>query len=107
MKSSEKPAWNVNYLAEAERQFLRLDRQVQARVGRKIEGLEKEPLPSGAKRIQGTKDPLYRIRVGDWRIIYHLNHDQKIIDIVRIRHRGDDPYKGLGNWRFVSYPPLP
>lgn len=58
------------------------------RVLARIEGLAAEPRPSAAKKLQGSQH-LWRIRVGDWRVVYAVNDRQRVVDIVRIRHRRD------------------
>jgi mRNA interferase RelE/StbE len=50
-----------------------------------VEQLAIEPLPNGAKKLQGS-DYIYRIRVGDYRIVYELDAAGRIT-IVRVRHR--------------------
>ena len=51
-----------------------------------IEKLSTEPFPHGCKKLKGEKN-LWRIRVGDYRIIYSVFSDILLIDIIRIRHR--------------------
>lgn len=51
-----------------------------------IEKLSFNPFPNGCKKLKGEKN-LWRIRVGDYRIIYSVYTDTLIIDIIRIRHR--------------------
>jgi mRNA interferase RelE/StbE len=48
--------------------------------------LQKEPLPQGAIKLSGTEN-LYRIRMGDYRIVYEINHKEKQVIIHYIRHR--------------------
>ena len=52
----------------------------------KIEKLKKEPLPNGNEKLAGNED-LYRIRSGDYRIIYQILKKQLIILVVKIGHR--------------------
>jgi mRNA interferase RelE/StbE len=54
----------------------------------RIEGLAAQPRPSGAKKLQGAQQ-LWRIRVGGYRVVYAVDDRQRIVDIVRIRHRRD------------------
>jgi len=53
--------------------------------------LANNPLPPGSKKLQ---DDLFRIRVGDYRIVYQIESDQIVIIIVRVRHRRE-VYRGL------------
>ncbi|NUN68248.1 MAG: type II toxin-antitoxin system RelE/ParE family toxin [Bacteroidetes bacterium] len=51
-----------------------------------VESLSQHPFPSGCKKLRGERH-LWRIRVGDYRIVYSVLSDQLIIEIIRIRHR--------------------
>ncbi len=58
------------------------------RVAAKIDSLSKQPRPSGCKKLQGADD-LWRVRVGDYRIIYVIDDTQSIVEIRVVRHRKD------------------
>jgi mRNA interferase RelE/StbE len=57
-----------------------------ARIASKIESLSADPRPSGCKKLRGYKD-LWRIRVGDYRVVYIIDDPRKIVSITRIAHR--------------------
>ena len=50
--------------------------------------LADEPLPHGSEKLSGS-ERTYRIRVGDYRIVYELLRDAKVVEIQRVRHRKD------------------
>ena len=52
-----------------------------------IDSLANNPRPIGVKKLKGSDEDLYRIRVGDYRIIYSIEDEIKIIDILKIGHR--------------------
>lgn len=54
--------------------------------------LEHNPRSSGVKKLKGP-DGLYRIRQGDYRIVYYINDHSKIVQIIAINHR-KDVYRG-------------
>jgi len=56
------------------------------RLVRKMEGLAATPRPSGCKNLRGFKD-LWRIRVGDYRIVYAIDDDDGTVSVTRIAHR--------------------
>ncbi len=58
------------------------------RIDKKILSLANDPYPHDAKKIKGMDD-LYRVRVGDYRILYLIENEKLVILIVRIRHRKD------------------
>jgi mRNA interferase RelE/StbE len=61
---------------------------VLARAMAKIEPLANSPRPVGCKKLKGHKDQ-WRIRVGDWRIVYIIDDTAKIVRVTRIAHRRD------------------
>ena len=50
--------------------------------------LRQEPLPHGSEKLTGS-DHTYRIRVGDYRVIYELLRERNTVEIQRVRHRKD------------------
>lgn len=69
----------------AAKEFKQLDRATQARIFQALERLQADPRPSGAKTLKG-EDGLLRLRVGDFRVIYHILEDQAVI-VLLIRDR--------------------
>lgn len=59
-----------------------------ARIVHVIEGLSGNPRPPGAKKLVGL-DHLFRVRVGDYRIVYQIQDDKLLVLVVRIGHRRD------------------
>ena len=52
-----------------------------------IHSLAKEPRPSGAKKLTGEE--LYRVRVGNYRVLYEIQDAKLIVMVVKVRHRKD------------------
>ena len=71
---------------KAQKEFLKLSPPHDSSVKKGIDGLEKNPRPQGVKKLAGTKDG-YRVRIGDYRILYTIDDKKKIVTIYRIRHR--------------------
>lgn len=69
---------------EAEADFVRLPATIQARVTHVLERLTAWPSVSGAKPLRGDLKGHYRIRTGDWRVIFHVENN---VIVVRIAHR--------------------
>ncbi|MCX7021694.1 MAG: type II toxin-antitoxin system RelE/ParE family toxin [bacterium] len=55
---------------------------------KKIEQLSPEPRPPGVRKLTDSADR-YRIRIGDYRVIYQVEDDRLLILIIRVRHRRD------------------
>ena len=64
----------------------RLDNALFARIDRKILVLAENPRPPGSKKLRGYKDQ-WRIRVGDWRVVYVIDDAAKRVSITRVAHR--------------------
>lgn len=65
------------------------------RIKQRIDSLAQNPYPSGIKKLEG-EDELYRLRVGDYRILYQVKGKILLVLIVGIGHRRDI-YRRLGN----------
>jgi mRNA interferase RelE/StbE len=78
----------VTFARSARRELEALDPPLVARVLARIEALAMEPRPAGAKKLQGAQR-LWRLRVGDYRVVYQIDDRQRVVDIVRVRHRRD------------------
>jgi mRNA interferase RelE/StbE len=79
-------AYTVIIENKAQKDFLKLSAPHDTAIQKNIDVLEKEPRPHGMKKLVGTKNG-YRIRVGDYRILYTIDDRQKIVTVYRIRHR--------------------
>jgi len=80
--------YRIEVTRAAERDLRALPENVLKRVDAKILSLAGNPRPDGVKKLAGA-DSLYRVRVGDYRIIYEIQDRAILIIIVRVRHRGD------------------
>ena len=82
------PEYAVVFARSARRELDKLPEPVVDRILPRIEGLIENPRPHGCRKIQGS-DNLWRIRVGDYRVIYSIDDRQRLVDIVTVRHRSD------------------
>ncbi len=80
--------WQINYRKSAVRTLARMPRSVAHRIRNRIEQLAQNPYApdNNVTKLQGREG--YRLRVGDWRIIYDLNGEQLIVVILEIGPRG-------------------
>ena len=58
------------------------------RIAKKIDSLAEQARPAGCKKLRGADD-LWRVRVGDYRIVYAVDDDAAVVEIRVIRHRKD------------------
>jgi mRNA interferase RelE/StbE len=68
------------------RQLRKLPRDALRRIQAATEALRDEPRPEGAAKLAGARD-LWRIRVGDFRVVYVIADDVLVVTVVRIGHR--------------------
>jgi mRNA interferase RelE/StbE len=71
----------------AQRALGRLPQSDQARIVEAIRGLAVEPRPRGAKKLRGRE--AWRIRSGDYRVIYEIDDERRRVLVVTIGHRRD------------------
>jgi mRNA interferase RelE/StbE len=70
----------------AEKDLKRLPPRTRSRVATALRGLGENPRPSGSRKLAGTKHD-WRIRVGDYRIVYEIADVIRVVRVQRIRHR--------------------
>ena len=70
----------------AERDLKKLSQAMFYRVIPQIKELSENPRPSGCRKITGSKND-WRIRIGDYRIIYEIDEKEKAVKVMRIKHR--------------------
>lgn len=83
----------IVFAPAALRQLRKLPEQDRKRIVREIESLDDDPRPPGAKKLQGA-DLLWRIRVGDYRVVYEIQDAKLMVLVLRIAHRKDVYRKG-------------
>jgi mRNA interferase RelE/StbE len=77
--------WRVVFVRSAEKELAKLSTNIQLRVGQAIRSLEDHPFPGQAKRLKGREE--FRIRVGDYRVLYTVEHKARVLTILAIGRR--------------------
>jgi mRNA interferase RelE/StbE len=80
--------YEIELSHKAAKQFHAFASELQRRLKTRIDSLATDPWPREAVKLQGTKD-VYRMRVGDYRIVYQVLEETETILIARIAHRRD------------------
>lgn len=80
--------YEIRLTKRVERQLAKLVPEVQLRLQIAIDALDENPRPDGVKKLKG-KDNQYRIRVGDYRIIYTIEDQILLIVVVQLGARSD------------------
>ncbi|MEM9091245.1 MAG: type II toxin-antitoxin system RelE/ParE family toxin [Cyanobacteria bacterium P01_F01_bin.53] len=81
-------SYRIEFTKRANKQFQALPAQIQKRIAPKIDALAQEPSPQGVVKLSG-EDNAYRIRVGDYRVVYNIEDDRLQILVFRVDHRRD------------------
>jgi len=81
-------SYRIEFSRSATKDLRRIDRQWIPRILTAIEDLAIEPLPDGSKKLTGSEHT-FRIRIGDYRVVYDIQGTDLIIHVVRVRHRRD------------------
>lgn len=85
--------YTVIFIKSAQRDVRRIPSAALNRIRNAINMLQEKPIPSGSKKVRGY-EVIYRVRVGQYRIVYEVAKAIRIITIIRIGHR-KDVYKKL------------
>ena len=79
-------AYTVQISNAADRNIRKLPRSVQGRIFNNLEALKTNPRPHGARKME-ARSGQYRIRVGDYRIIYEVHDDRLLVTVVKVGDR--------------------
>jgi mRNA interferase RelE/StbE len=80
--------YRIVFTKRAERDLESIPVRDQARLARRIDTLAANPRPAGAKKLTGADD-LYRLRSGDYRVVYSIEDDVITVTVIRMGHRRD------------------
>ena len=78
-------SWQIEISRDARKELEKLPGQIQARVVKAILALEENPFPHGCKKLKNRDS--FRIRIGDYRVLYFANTKLKQIAVGVIGHR--------------------
>ena len=81
-------AYRIEFKKSARKEILGLPRKMQRRVISAIKALADNPRPENVRKLKGSED-YYRLRVGDYRILYQIADQILTIFVIRVGHRGD------------------
>lgn len=81
-------AYQVEIAPAAKRQIKKLVKPIQELIIQRLEQLADNPRPPGVLKMEGEEN-LYRVRIGDYRIIYQIQDRVLLVVVVKVGHRGD------------------
>ena len=80
--------YGVTIARSARKELMRLAEPLASRIVDKIGALSSNPRPPGCRKLEGADD-LWRIRIGDYRVVYSVDYAHRVVDVSAIRHRSD------------------
>jgi mRNA interferase RelE/StbE len=78
--------YSITFARPARKELESLDGVIVRQIFPRIESLTSNPRPRGCRKLRGEKN-IWRIRVGDYRVIYAVHDADKSVDIIAVRHR--------------------
>jgi mRNA interferase RelE/StbE len=81
-------SYRIEFTRSAEKDLRRLERSRIASILQEISCLSIDPRPHGVKKLAGAERS-YRIRLGDYRVVYEIEDDVLLVLVVRVAHRKD------------------
>ena len=82
------PTFKITFARSARKELQNLPVDIAERLLKKIESLAFYERPTGCKKIRGSTS-LWRLKVGNYRVVYKVDDHIRIIDVLIIRHRRD------------------
>lgn len=77
--------YNVEFASRVRKDFRKIPQQDADRILARIKALEEDPRPRGSKRLKG--EDLYRIRLGNYRVVYEIEDAALLVLVVRVGDR--------------------
>lgn len=78
-------SYEIRVLRSASRELERLPSALSERISSRVESLRDNPRPRGARKLKGREQ--YRMRVGDYRVLYTIDDSGRVVAILAIEHR--------------------
>lgn len=79
--------YQVEFTKSADKQFKKLQPQFQAQLQKTIDTLKENPRPQGYTKLSGVNPAMYRVRSGNFRIIYSIKDNELMVYLLKVGHR--------------------
>jgi len=80
--------YSIEWKTSAKKELRKIDKKQIPKIIEAVENLASNPHPINHKKLLGTEHN-FRIRIGNYRVVYFLEDDKLLIEIIRVRHRKD------------------
>lgn len=81
-------SYRISWRSSTKKDLRKIPQQQVEHIIAEVEALAQEPFPHGVQKLTGS-ERTYRIRVGEYRVIYEILSAEQMIEVERIRHRKD------------------
>jgi mRNA interferase RelE/StbE len=81
-------AFRIEWKKSTQKDLRKLPANVAERIVEAVENLSDNPFPQGIEKLSGSQHA-YRIRIGDYRVIFEVVRESKLVEVQRVRHRKD------------------
>jgi mRNA interferase RelE/StbE len=81
-------AFRIEWKKSTRKDLRKLPSSTTDKIVEAVENLAENPFPHGVEKLSGSEHA-YRIRLGDYRIVYEVVTESKLVEIQRVRHRKD------------------
>lgn len=81
-------AFQLRIESSVRKRFRRIPPKHAAQIVRRLRMLETDPRPHDSIKLKGTKSA-YRLTAGEYRILYEIDYDARVVTVFRIMHRGE------------------
>lgn len=82
-------SYRIQIVKRAFKELTALPQKANVQLVKAIDDLKEDPRPDGCKKLKGEAEDIWRIRVGDYRILYTIEDAIKIVEIRKVGHRRD------------------
>jgi mRNA interferase RelE/StbE len=80
--------YKIEWKRSATKELEKLPRLMISKIVSAVDNLSSDPYPQGVRKLVGT-EASYRIRIGDYRVLYNIIENKLIIEVIRVGHRKD------------------
>jgi len=81
--------YQITFKKKAAKEMLKLPSSMLPKIVNSIDNLSENPRPEGSKKLRGNDEDLWRIRTGNYRVIYSIKDSIRIVNIRKVGHRKD------------------
>jgi mRNA interferase RelE/StbE len=81
--------FSIRILRDAEKDLAKIPSAALKKIFPAIKSLAINPRPKGCKKLKGMDEYLWRIRIGDYRVVYSIEEEIRIVEVRKVGHRND------------------